>query len=51
MILSVAIFPFLGVLLQIAVTSNPLIDSSQHTTIALLKNLAILGSVMIWASA
>ncbi|CAD8194139.1 unnamed protein product [Paramecium octaurelia] len=45
-----AVFPILGLLLQIAILSNPLFSADQYTQIECLKLIALIGGVIVWAS-
>ncbi|CAD8192759.1 unnamed protein product [Paramecium octaurelia] len=45
-----AILPVLGLLLQAAITANPLINNDQATQIEFLKTLALVGGLFLWSS-
>ncbi|CAK89444.1 unnamed protein product (macronuclear) [Paramecium tetraurelia] len=45
-----AFFPVVGLLLQAAITANPLINNDQSTQIELLKTLALVGGLLLWSS-
>ncbi|CAK91039.1 unnamed protein product (macronuclear) [Paramecium tetraurelia] len=45
-----AVFPVLGLLLQITIQSNPLFSADQYTKIDCLKLVALIGGVIVWAS-
>ncbi|CAD8103748.1 unnamed protein product [Paramecium primaurelia] len=44
------VFPVLGLLLQIAIQSNPLFSNDQVTQIECLKLTALIGGLLIWAT-
>ncbi|CAD8125516.1 unnamed protein product [Paramecium sonneborni] len=44
------ILPVLGLLLQIAITANPLFSNDQTTQIEFLKMLALIGGLLLWSS-
>ncbi|CAD8211510.1 unnamed protein product [Paramecium pentaurelia] len=42
--------PVLGLLLQVAITANPLINNDQTTQIEFLKIMALIGGLLLWSS-
>lgn len=50
LIFSFVIFPIFGLLLQIAILSNPLFNDDLQTKVECCKIAALIGGLLIWAS-